>query len=337
MTKVRAWAADGPKEPFKSFEFDPGKLASDEVDVDVDFCGICHSDLSMWNNDWGQTSYPFVGGHEIVGRVREVGADVPNLKAGDTVGIGWCARSDLSTPQCIAGEHHLSRGNQATIVGRHGGFADRVRCQWPWAIKLPEGVDSKKAGPLFCGGITVFSPIVNFEVKPTDKVAVVGIGGLGHMATQFLNKWGCEVTAFTSSPDKVEEAKRFGAHKTLNSRDPKSWKEAMGRFDFILVTVNVTLDWGRLMTTLAPKGRLHFVGAVPEPVSVLVPGIMGGQKQISASPIGSPSVMAQMLEFCARHDIHPLTENFKMSEINEAFAHLKEGKARYRIVLENDF
>lgn len=337
MTKVRAYAADGPKAPFKPFAFELPPIGDDEVEVAVDYCGLCHSDLSMWGNDWKSTVYPFVGGHEVVGRIRAKGANVPDLEIGQKVGIGWNARSNLSSPQSIAGDHHLSPRNQGMIVGRHGGFADITRCQWIWAAPLPDDLDASKAGPLFCGGITVFSPIASFGVKPTDKVGVIGIGGLGHLATQFLNKWGCEVTAFTSSPDKADEAKRFGAHMTLDSRDSASWKAANGRFDFLLVTVNVTLDWPRLMATLAPKGRLHFVGAVEEPVSVKVSSMMSGQKSMSASPVGSPATVMKMLEFCGRHGIHPLTERFPLSKINEALAHLEAGKARYRIVLENDF
>jgi uncharacterized zinc-type alcohol dehydrogenase-like protein len=337
MTRVRAFAADGPKAPFKPFTYELPELGGDEIDVDVEYCGLCHSDLSMWGNDWRITKYPFVGGHEVVGRVRAKGANVPDLKIGQKVGIGWYAKSNMSSAQSIAGDHHLSPGNEGVIVGRHGGFADITRCQWIWAAPLPDDLDITTAGPLFCGGITVFSPIASFGVKPTDKVAVVGIGGLGHLATQFLNKWGCEVTAFTSSPDKAEEAKRFGAHKTLDSRNPSSWKAAAGRFDFILVTVNVPLDWPRMMATLAPKGRLHFVGAVEEPVGMPVSAMMGGQKSMSASPMGSPATVMKMLDFCTRHGIHPLTERFPMSRINEAMAHLEAGKARYRIVLENDF
>ncbi len=333
MTKVRALAAFGPKEEFKPFEYELGPLGPDDVDIDVDYCGLCHSDLSMWANEWSRTEYPFVGGHEVVGRVRALGDYVTGLTVGQKVGLGWFAKSNLNSHESMCGDHNLSPGNEGTIIGRHGGFADIVRCQWVWAIPLPDDLDFKKAGPLFCGGITVFNPLVQFDVKPTDKVGVIGIGGLGHLALQFLNKWGCEVTAFTSSPDKEKEAKDFGAHKTLNSRDPKSWKEAEGRFDFLLSTVAVTLDWARLINTLAPRGRLHFVGAALEPVPVNVFSLLGGQKQVSASPLGSPATIAEMLKFCGRHDIAPKTEQFKMSDINAAMDHLEAGKARYRIVL----
>lgn len=337
MTKVRGYAADGPKEAFKPFDYQLGSIADDEVDIDVEYCGLCHSDYSMWANEWRRTIYPFVGGHEVIGRIRAKGAHVEGLEIGQRVGLGWFAKSNLNSRQSLSGKHNLSPGNEGTIIGRHGGFADIVRCQWVWATPLPETFSAEQAGPLFCGGITVFNPIVEFGVKPTDKVGVIGIGGLGHLALQFLNKWGCEVTAFTSSPAKIEEAKSFGAHYTLDSRNSDAWKEAEGKFDFLIVTVDVTLEWQKLLATLAPGGRLHFVGAVKEPVGLSIPSMMGGQKQVSASPLGSPATIAQMLDFCARHNIVPKTERFPMSDLNAAMAHLEAGKARYRIVLENDF
>jgi uncharacterized zinc-type alcohol dehydrogenase-like protein len=189
---------------------------------------------------------------------------------------------------------------------------------------------------MFCGGITVFQPIVMGQVKPTDKVAVIGIGGLGHMALQFLHSWGCEVTAFTSSDSKIEEAKQLGAHKTVNSRDPQAIKAVAGEFDFILSTVNVTLDWEAILGALAPQGRLHFVGAALEPIPVSAFALIGGEKSVAGSPTGPPQTSAKMLEFCARHDIAPITEEFSMQQANEAFEHLESGKARYRIVLKQD-
>ena len=221
----------------------------------------------------------------------------------------------------------------ATIVGRHGGFADRVRCHWVWAIPLPEGVDANCAGPLFCGGITVFNPLVQFGVKPTDRVGVVGIGGLGHLALKFLNKWGCEVTAFTSTEAKREEALTLGAHHAVSSRDAAALKKLAGCLDFVLVTVNAALDWPAYLATLAPRGRLHFVGAVPEALGIRPGALFGGQKSISGSPLGSPATMVRMLEFCARHRIVPQVEYFPMSEVNAALDHLRAGRARYRIIL----
>lgn len=238
--------------------------------------------------------------------------------------------------QCLTGNQNLCPEAEATIVGRPGGFADKVRCHWAWAVPLPEGVNPAKAGPLFCGGITVFNPLVQFGVKPTDRVRVVGIGGLGHLAVQFLNKWGCEVTAFTSSDAKEEEARKLGAHHAVNSRDDGKLEAIAGSLDFILSTVNVPLDWDKYFAALGPKGRLNLVGITPEPIPVPAFTLVGGQKSLSGTPSGSPAVTAQMLDFCARHAVAPITETFPMSEVNVALSHLREGKARYWVVLTNE-
>jgi uncharacterized zinc-type alcohol dehydrogenase-like protein len=259
------------------------------------------------------------------------------VKVGDRVGLGWFSGSCLCCPQCLGGDHNLCSAVESTIVGRHGGFADRVRCNWEWATPLPAALGSVSAGPLFCGGITVFNPIVQFGVRPTDRVGVVGIGGLGHLALQFLNKWGCEVVAFTSSESKREEARRLGAHQTVGSADKDQLKKLGGSLDFILVTANVTLPWDLFIGALAPKGRLHFVGAVLEPVPVAAFSLIGGQRSVSGSPLGSPATTTRMIEFCARHQVAPIVETFPMSRINDAIDRLRSGQARYRVVLENDF
>jgi uncharacterized zinc-type alcohol dehydrogenase-like protein len=227
----------------------------------------------------------------------------------------------------------LCANAQATIIGHHGGFAEKVRATANSVIPIPEGVELESAGPLFCGGITVFNPLVQFDIKPTDKVAVIGIGGLGHMALMFLNAWGCEVTAFTSSEAKREAALRLGAHHTLNSRDEQEIQTAAGYFDMIISTVNVKLDWNRFLGTLKPRGRLHFVGATLEPLDIGVFSLIGGQRSISGSPVGSPSTIARMLEFASLHNIKPVIEKFSFNAINEAISRLRNGKALYRIVL----
>jgi len=333
---IRAFAAHHPGAALELFEYDPGALKSNEVEIAVETCGICHSDLSMLDNDWGLTTYPFVAGHEITGKIASIGDQVTRVKVGDTVGLGWYAGSCMTCQQCMSGNHNLCASNEGTIVGRHGGFADKVRCRESWAIPLPADLDTKKAGPLFCGGITVFNPVVEFGVQPTDKVGVIGIGGLGHFALQFLAKWGCEVTAFTSTDAKADEARKMGAHNVVKSRDSDELDAIAGTLDFIISTVNVDLDWGKYLAALGPKGRLHTVGAVLNPIPVPAFGLIGGQKSISGSPLGSPATTSKMLDFCARHGIEAITESFPMSRVNEAIAHLREGKARYRIVLEND-
>jgi len=179
----------------------------------------------------------------------------------------------------------------------------------------------------------VFNPLVQLGVKPTDRVGVIGIGGLGHLALKFAHAWGCEVTAFTSTGSKADEARAMGAHDVVNSRDDSAIEGCAGRFDVILSTVNVTLNWDLYVNALRPRGRLHNLGAVLEPLSVTAFGLMFGQKSVSGSPVGSAGTIATMLDFCARHGIAPTVETFAMEDVNEALAHLEAGKARYRVVL----
>lgn len=336
MAAIQAYAVHKSHGEYSLFEFDPGPLPEDRVEVAVEYCGICHSDLSMANNDWGITAYPFVPGHEVVGRVVAVGSRVSTLSLGQRVGVGWFSGACLNCRQCLGGDQNLCGSSEQTIVGRHGGFANRIRCQALWAVPLPDDLDPALAGPLFCGGLTVFNPLVQFGIRPTDTVGVIGIGGLGHMALQFLKAWGCEVVAFTSSDSKRDEALKLGAHRTVNSRDEVQLANARGQFNLILNTVNVTLNWQLYMDCLAPRGRLHTVGAVAEPISVAAFPMLLGQKSLSGSPLGSPTTLQQMLAFCSRHKIAPVTELFPLSKVNEAMAHVEAGKARYRVVLQND-
>ncbi len=328
------WAATAPGAPLQRHSYDPGPLAADEVQVVVEYCGVCHSDQSMIDNEWGLTRYPFIPGHEVVGRIEQVGDRVKGLQVGQRVGIGWYKGSCMHCAPCMEGSHNLCGSARPTIIGSNGGFADRLRAHWAWAIPLPDGLDPALVGPLFCAGSTVFNPLLSFGVKPTDRVGVVGIGGLGHLALKFLNAWGCEVTAFTSSLNKQDEARRLGAHKVVASTDSRALKGIAGTLDFLLVTANADLDWTAMIGTLGTRGRVNFVGVVPGAIPVHVFNLMLQQKSLSASPVGSPAAMAKMLEFCARHQIVPQVEQFAMSQVNAAIDHLRSGKARYRVVLD---
>ncbi len=332
---VKAYAAQSAGGKLQPFEYELGDIGPDEVDIAVSHCGICHSDLSMLNNDWEITRYPFVPGHEIVGRIETVGSQVTNLEAGQTVGLGWFAQSCMTCRQCMSGHHNLCPEAGGTIVERHGGFADRIRAHKGWVIPLPEGIDTASAGPLFCGGITVFNPLVQNNIRPTDRVGVVGIGGLGHMALAFLKAWGCEVTAFSTSADKEAEARQLGAHHFLNTGDTGALEKRAGYFDLILVTVNVPLPWDAYIAALSPRGKLHLVGAAASIEATVFPLIVG-QRSLGASPLGSPATIGIMLDFAARHGIAPLTEIFPMYQANAAMEKLRSGKPRYRIVLAND-
>jgi alcohol/geraniol dehydrogenase (NADP+) len=337
MTKIRAWAAMAPGQKLERYEYDPGPLCKDEVDIAVEYCGVCHSDLSMIDNDWNFTTYPIVPGHEVVGRIVAMGSQAKRLEIGQRVGVGWANSSCMHCGSCIGGEHHQCADMKATISNHPGGFAERVRAQWPWAVPLPDEMSAAVAGPLFCGGITVFTPFIEYDISPMSRVGVVGIGGLGHLAVKFAKAWGCEVTALTSSPSKAREAKALGAHRVVSSTDQDAIAQLAKTLDMVIVTVNVPLDWPAIISTLAPYGRLHFVGAVLEPVPVKVFSLLDGQRCVSGSAIGSPTNMAKMLEFCVRHKIEPQVEHYSMSRVNEALEHLRTGKARYRVVLDADF
>lgn len=330
---IKAYAASEAGGKLKPFEYDPGPLGPHDVEIDVAHCGICHSDQSMLDNEWGIAQYPLVPGHEVVGSVSAMGDQVTHLSLGQKVGLGWHSSYCMTCPSCMAGDHNMCVQAEGTIVGRHGGFAEAVRARAASVVPLPQDIDIQSAGPLFCGGITVFNPLIQFDVKPTDQVAVIGIGGLGHMALQFLNAWGCEVTAFTSSEAKQAEALEMGAHHTIHSRDPDAIEKAAGRFDLIISTVNVKLDWNAYVGTLRPRGRLHLVGATLEPLDLSLFPLLMGQRSVSSSPVGSPANIDRMLRFAARHRIQPVIETFPMDQVNDALEHLKSGKARYRIVL----
>ena len=330
---IKAFAAFEPKGELRPFEYDPGPLQPHEVEIDVQYCGICHSDLSVIDNEWGMTQYPVVPGHEVIGTIAKLGEKVKHRTIGQTVGLGWHAGYCNECALCRAGDHNLCVNAQATIIGHHGGFSEKVRAAANSVVPIPKGIDLQAAGPLCCGGITVFNPLVQFDIRPTDKVAVIGIGGLGHMALQFLNAWGCEVAAFTSSESKKKEAMDMGAHHTLNSRDQKEIQAAAGRFDFIISTVNVKLDWNLYLSTLKPRGRLHFVGATLDPLDINVFSLISGQHSVSGSPVGSPATIARMLEFADLHHIKPVIEKFSFDSVNDAVARLRSGKAHYRVVL----
>lgn len=337
MTLFRGWAAHRSGGALERFDFDPGALDAEDVEIVVEHCGVCHSDLAMVDSEWFPVTYPMVPGHEVVGRIVTVGAQAKGRSVGQRVGLGWHSKSCLHCNLCLGGEQNLCGKRQPTIIGRHGGFADRIRAHWSWALPLPEALSPSSAGPLMCGGGTVFLPFVLHGIRPTDRVGVVGIGGLGHLAVKFARAWGCEVTAFTSSASKREEALQLGAHRTVSSVDLKELKAHAGQLDFLLVTAGATLEWDALMGTLAPNGRLHIVGVVTEAMKLRSSGLLSWQRSLSGSPTPSPRVLAQMLEFSARHGIAPQVERFPMSRVNDALDHLRSGNARYRIVLDADF
>jgi uncharacterized zinc-type alcohol dehydrogenase-like protein len=335
MANIQGLAAHAAGAELLSYHFDPGKLGPHEVEIAISHCGICHSDLHLISNDWGISQYPFIPGHEIVGKVAAVGEAVAALAVGQRVGLGWQSNSCGECEWCTRGMENLCAAAESTCVHRNGGYADRVRANSRFVIPIPKALESEHAAPLLCAGITVYNPLRNHGVNPSSRVGIIGIGGLGHLAIQFANVFGAEVTAFSTSATKEEEAHSLGAHHFVNSRESKSLKEVAGTLDLIVSTVNADQDWGVYIQALRPTGTLCFVGVPPSPVAVHAFPIVSGLRSISGSPIGSPSRLREMLDVAARHGVKAQTESFPMAKANEAIEKVKKNKVRYRAVLTN--
>ncbi|WP_147197952.1 NAD(P)-dependent alcohol dehydrogenase [Pantoea sp. MBD-2R] len=337
--KIKSYAAMEAGKALELYEYDAAELSAEEVEVEVEYCGVCHSDLSMIDNEWGISSYPTIAGHEVIGRVSAMGeaAKTKGLKVGQRVGIGWTAKSCQHCDACINGEHvNCENGSTPTILN-HGGFAEKLRADWQWVIPLPEKLDPTTAGPLLCGGITVFKPLLMSNITATSRVGVIGIGGLGHIAIKLLHALGAEVVAFSSSPAKKQSILDMGADEVVNSRDPEALKALAGSFDLIISTVAVDLDWKPYFAALAPKGKFHTVGAVMKPFEVSAFELIMGDKALTGSSTGSPGQLRSLLKLASRRDIAPKVEFFPMSKINDALEHVRAGKANYRVVLKADF
>ena len=335
MGQIQGLAAHAAGAELLPFRYDPGDLGIQEVEIGITHCGICHSDLHLISNDWGMSQYPFIPGHEIIGSVTAAGAQVRSLKTGQRVGLGWQSNSCGVCEWCTRGLENLCASSEATCVHRHGGYASRVRANARFVVPIPDALPSEQAAPLLCGGITVYNPMRDNGINPTSRVGVVGIGGLGHLAIQFARVFGAEVTAFSTSAAKEEEARALGAHHFVNTRESKAMKEVAGTHDFILTTANADQDWGVYIQSLRPTGTLCFVGVPPSPVSVQAFPLIAGIRSITGSPIGSPHRIREMLDVAARHNVKATTESFPMAKANEAIEKVKKNKVRYRAVLAN--
>ncbi|MEH0833026.1 NAD(P)-dependent alcohol dehydrogenase [Pectobacterium cacticida] len=339
MTIIKSYAAPEAGAALELYEFDAGELQAEDVEVVVDYCGICHSDISMIDNEWGRSSYPLVAGHEVVGHVHALGNAAKNkgLKIGQRVGIGWIAHSCGHCDACISGNQINCQEDKVPTILNKGGFANKIRANWQWVIPLPDAIDIESAGPLLCGGITVFKPLLMHHITATSRVGVIGIGGLGHIAIKLLHAMGCEVTAFSSNPSKEQEVLAMGADKVVNSRDPQALSALAGQFDLIINTVNVDLEWQPYFNALAYNGKFHTVGAVMKPFNVQAFTLISGNRSVAGSSTGSPHELRSLMKLAARASVKPQIELFPMSKINEALQHVRDGKARYRVVLKADF
>jgi uncharacterized zinc-type alcohol dehydrogenase-like protein len=331
---VEAYAVYHQGEQLRKFKYELEPLCPWEIEVTVTHCGICHSDIHLIDNDWEISSYPLVPGHEIIGTVTAKGKSVDVLKLGDRVGIGWQCGSCFVCEHCTGGRENICHKAKATCVDQYGGFATAVRADSRFAFRIPDALQSETTAPLLCGGITVYSPLRIYGVTAPMKVGIIGIGGLGHLAVQFAHKFGCEVTAFTSSPEKEAEIRQFGSHSVILNTDHKALLKEKGSYDFILSTVFTDMNWDLYMNLLKRGGKLCFVGALANPISISPHHLTFG-KVLCGSNIGSRRMISEMLEFAARHNISAKTEVLPMAEVNMGIKKIRANKARYRIVLIN--
>ncbi len=336
---IHAFAAREPGAALHPFDYEPRKLGPYDVDIEVINCGVCHSDVHLIDDDWDVSRYPLVPGHEIVGTVAATGDKVKRLSLGQRVGVGWQSGSCLRCEWCLNGYENLCRNKVLTCVNRYGGFADFVRTDSRFAFAIPDSLDSADAAPLLCAGVTVYAPMRRFGLRPHHCVGVVGIGGLGHIAVQFAHAIGCDVTAFSTSPEKKDDAADFGADQFVNSRNAKEMRETAWTLDFILSTATVALPWSVYMEALRPNGQLTIVSRLSSQgnmgmVEVPAPVLVAGQKSISGTVTGGRDVMQEMLAFAARHHIVAGSEVFPYENVNDAVQRVRNHKAHYRVVLQ---
>lgn len=332
---IHAYAALAASKPLELFEYPTPPLQADFVEIAIECCGLCYSDLHMIDNDWKNAKYPLVPGHEIVGKIIRKGKNVKELKLGERVGLGWQCGACLKCEFCLRGDETVCSAKVRTCVDQYGGFADKIIADSRFVYPIPSGLSSTSAAPLLCAGITVYTPFITYKVQAPQSVAVIGIGGLGHLALQFAHAFGCRVTAISSSPNKEQEARKFGAQHFLNIHDPDAMKKALNSFDFILSTAHADLDWAAVGQLLRPHGKLCFVGLPPSNVQFPVRLLISGNRSICGSGTGSRTLMAEMLQFADLHKIEPQVEVLPMQNLNEAIQRLKANQTRYRIVLTN--
>lgn len=333
MSVVKAFAARKGQSSLEPFNFRIGPIGPHDVDVRVQNCGICHSDIAMIENQWGMSQYPVVAGHEIVGVIQSKGPEVRTLEVGDRVGIGWQCSCCCTCEWCQRGKDQLCPSQGATIVGRHGGFAEMVRVDARFAVPIPQNLSSMHAAPLMCAGTTVFAPMLHHNVSASTRAAVQGIGGLGHLALQFLAKMGCDVTAISTSRSKEAEARQFGAADFIATDEPHALQHHAMKYDFILSTITGDVDWNELVNTLRPEGKLVIVGAPPSDLKIGPMNLLSYQRQVIGGRAGSPADAREMLHFAARRGVLPMTEQFAFNDINKAIERVKSGQVRYRAVL----
>ena len=343
MIETKAYAAEAATSPLGPFRFERRDPGPHDVQIEILYCGVCHSDIHQVRNEWGGSIYPMVPGHEIVGRVTKTGAHVTKFKAGDLAGVGCFVDSCRTCPNCQAGlEQYCDNGMVGTYNGRekitnlptYGGYSNHIVVDEQYTLKVSDKLPLEGVAPLLCAGITTYSPLRHVGVGKGHRVGVLGLGGLGHMAVKFAVSFGAEVTMLSSSPSKEADAKKLGAHHFALTSDPTTMKNLQNHFDFILNTVSAQHDYSTYLNLLRTNGTMIVVGVPPTPSQVPAFNLIAKRRSIIGSLIGGIKETQEMLDYCAEHSIVSDVEVIKIQDINEAYERMIKGDVRYRFVID---
>lgn len=343
MIQARGYAAHDPQSPLKPYSFSRRELADNDVLVDIRYCGICHSDIHQARNEWGNSTFPMVPGHEIVGIVREVGRKVTRHKEGDTVGVGCFVDSCRECASCKEGLEQYCEGHLVVTYNgvekdmkttTQGGYSDLIVVDENYLLKVTHSQDLAAVAPLLCAGITTYSPLRKWGVGKGHKVGVVGLGGLGHMGVKLASSFGAHVTVLSTSPSKQTDAERLGAHDFLVTKDQQALAKAQERFDFILNTVSAVHNIDSLLSLLKRDGTMVMVGAPEKPLDVHIFSLIMKRRTFAGSLIGGIQETQDMLDYCAQHNIVSDIELISVDKVNEAYDRTVKGDVRYRFVID---
>ncbi|RVG83378.1 NAD(P)-dependent alcohol dehydrogenase [Sinorhizobium meliloti] len=341
MAIARGYAATDASKPLAPFTFERREPRDDDVVIDIKYCGVCHSDIHQARDEWGNSTFPMVPGHEIVGIVRAVGSQVTRFKIGDRVGVGCfvdscttCAKRDLDLEQYLPGLVVTYNGVEADGTPTQGGYSDHIVVKEGYVLSIPENLPLDAAAPLLCAGITLYSPLRHWKAGPGKKVAIVGLGGLGHMGVKLAHAMGAEVTVLSQTLSKKEDGLKLGADHYYATKDPETFTKFAGSFDLIICTVAAEIDWNAYLNLLKVDGDLVLVGIPENPVPVHAFSLVPARRSISGSMIGSIKETQEMLDFCGEHGIVSEIETIRMEQINEAYERVVRSDVRYRFVID---
>lgn len=341
-TTEKAWGATSATDPLSAMEIQRRDTDTHDVRIKIEYAGICHSDLHTVRSEWGETVFPLVPGHEIVGTVTEVGPEVTRWKVGQRVGVGVFVDSCRECENCRAGEEqYCLNGMTGTYAAEdrygeitQGGYSTGIVVHEDYVLNIPEGLKPEEAAPLLCAGITLYSPLAHWQAGPDSEVAIVGMGGLGHMGVKIAAAMGAKVTVLSQSTRKAEDAAAFGAIETLATSEEETFTNNRGRFDLILNTVSADLDMEQYLSLLRTEGTLVQVGMPPKPMQVNAKWLAGGRKSLSGSMIGGVAECQQMLDFCAEKGFGAQVEVIRADQVNEAYERMLASDVRYRFVID---